>query len=87
MIAYPGGAAFCRFVINPLLIVISHDRPFAVRLEHMTTAQLPRLKPGEYVKGDLIVSPRLGAQEMGFVLHGICEAISVDTGKTTQTYR
>lgn len=49
--------------------------------------QLPRLKPGEYVKGDLIVSPRLAAQEMGFVLHGVCEETSVETGQTIQNYR
>lgn len=50
-------------------------------------AQLPRLKPGEYVKGDLIVSRRLAAQEMGFVLHGVCEETSAETGKTIQNYR
>lgn len=49
--------------------------------------QLPRLKPGEYVKGDLIVSPRLAAQEMGFVMHGICEETSVETGNAIQSYR
>ena len=48
---------------------------------------MPRLKPGEYVKGDVIVSPRLGAREMGFVLHGICEGVSSESGQTIQTYR
>ncbi len=51
------------------------------------TTQLPRLKPGEYVKGDLIVSPNLSAQEMGFILHGVCEETSAETRKPIQNYR
>ncbi|CAM9124509.1 unnamed protein product, partial [Pylaiella littoralis] len=47
---------------------------------------LPRLKPAEYAKGDLVVSSRLAAQEMGFVLHGVCEELSPETRKTIQHY-
>lgn len=70
----------CTLWINP-----PETTSFTDRDNH--TQKLPRLRPGEYAKGDVIVSPRLMAQEMGFVLHGICDAASTETGKSIDTYR